>query len=429
MWSRAWDCIFWLGITGEIEHTGSHCSTCATTVPSQPHMPPSHQSPPVPISGHSHWLFHTSERSEVRNYGGQVHLLVPHYEGQILRQTSWFQGTHQEVHFRHLRRPRWTEQRWWSWICGRRISGILEILRVVHRLSAAYNFECNGRAEVGVKSMNDESLDDNRVIADLLQYRNTPDPSTGMSPAAILVAESKTRFPYPLAPPRYSRTHMYPRYGSALGKPEGKPYAWDSPGRWTPLDPTPRPWPPHARCIRGVAEFMWSTPQKVRPDRTGTWAAVLRPVVVTHGSGRVVRRNRRHLHWITTLKTHPGCNLGPAPHWLRTSTGTKSPTEWHHIAGPLSHTPPHPRAYACVSPDTPSPTATQGPAAPPPPHEASTEPSEESHPEPQVEMARNGPTGVVGENCDSQPMPPTSAWPRWACIGKPMYWETDYVKH
>ena len=66
---------------------------------------------------------------------------------------------------------------------------------VRHRLSAAYNPESNGRAEVGVKSMKrllsgnlrvDGSLDSDKVITGLLQYRNTPEPTTGMSPAAIL---------------------------------------------------------------------------------------------------------------------------------------------------------------------------------------------------------------------------------------------------
>ena len=71
----------------------------------------------------------------------------------------------------------------------------LERLGVRHRLSAAYHPRSNGRAEVAVKLMKrllqshtnaDGTLDDNRVVAGLLQYRNTPEHTTGMSPAMIL---------------------------------------------------------------------------------------------------------------------------------------------------------------------------------------------------------------------------------------------------
>ena len=66
---------------------------------------------------------------------------------------------------------------------------------VNHRLSSAYNPESNGRAEAAVKSMKrllmshtdaNGCIDTEAVAAGLLQYRNTPDPQSSLSPAQIV---------------------------------------------------------------------------------------------------------------------------------------------------------------------------------------------------------------------------------------------------
>ena len=66
---------------------------------------------------------------------------------------------------------------------------------IYHRLSSAEYPQSNGRAEIGVKTakrilMNnlgkDGSLNNDRVTAALLQYKNTPLPDIGLSPAQIL---------------------------------------------------------------------------------------------------------------------------------------------------------------------------------------------------------------------------------------------------
>ena len=82
-------------------------------------------------------------------------------------------------------------------------------------MSAAYNPQSNGRAEVAVKSMKrllqcnssaEGALDEDSVVAGLLQYRNTPEPTTGMSPAVILFGRMlRDRIPILLAA-TYSQT-------------------------------------------------------------------------------------------------------------------------------------------------------------------------------------------------------------------------------
>ena len=62
-------------------------------------------------------------------------------------------------------------------------------------MSSAYNPRSNGRAEVAVKSMkrllsdnisDSGDLDTDRFTRAILQFRNTPDPENGISPAEII---------------------------------------------------------------------------------------------------------------------------------------------------------------------------------------------------------------------------------------------------
>ncbi|KAK3875648.1 hypothetical protein Pcinc_019502 [Petrolisthes cinctipes] len=85
---------------------------------------------------------------------------------------------------------------------------LLQRWGVKHRLSSAHHPQSNGRAEVAVKSMKrlltshtdaNGSPDTEAVAAGLLQYRNTPDPQTGMSPAQIVFSRN-LRDLLPIAP-------------------------------------------------------------------------------------------------------------------------------------------------------------------------------------------------------------------------------------
>ena len=57
----------------------------------------------------------------------------------------------------------------------------------------------------------DGNLDDDRVVAALLQYRNTPDPSTGISPASILFGRTlRDRIPIPPATSLFQNSKLAP---------------------------------------------------------------------------------------------------------------------------------------------------------------------------------------------------------------------------
>ena len=69
--------------------------------------------------------------------------------------------------------------------------------QVQHRVSTAYNPHANLRAETSVKSMkrlimdnvgNSGSLNNDFFASTLLNYHNTPDRDTGLSPSQILFA-------------------------------------------------------------------------------------------------------------------------------------------------------------------------------------------------------------------------------------------------
>ena len=71
----------------------------------------------------------------------------------------------------------------------------MENYGVKSRISSVANPHSNCRAEVGVKTMKrlladntgpGGSLDNDKVLRAMLQYRNTPDPDTGMSPAEVI---------------------------------------------------------------------------------------------------------------------------------------------------------------------------------------------------------------------------------------------------
>lgn len=91
---------------------------------------------------------------------------------------------------------------------AKEIESLLERWGVRHRLSSAYHPQSNGRAEVAVKSMKrlltahtdaNGSPDMEAVTAGLLQYRNTPYPQTGMSPAQVVFGRN-LRDLLPVAP-------------------------------------------------------------------------------------------------------------------------------------------------------------------------------------------------------------------------------------
>ena len=187
--------VWWPGVTKDIESIRASCYTCHQNAPSQSPLPPVH--PPLPdhpfqlvssdffqIEGHtylvmvdrySNWPTIKKCKSEsaedlieslreyFTTYGVPVELTTDGGMAYVATSTQQFLRT-------------------WG---------------VTHRVSSAYHPHANLRAETAVKSMKrlitnnsgrSGTLNTDKLAAALLNYRNTPDRDTNLSPAQILYA-------------------------------------------------------------------------------------------------------------------------------------------------------------------------------------------------------------------------------------------------
>lgn len=193
MYARAVSCIFWPNMREDILHTRAGCSDCNLNAPSNPSPPPHPvQHPEYPFSDICSDFFEYSSKSYlviVDRYSNWLSLFqLPNDNSsniiKTLRNyfTTWgvartFSSDGDSVFTSHELRD-WL-QRW----------------DVHQRLSSSYYPRSNKRAEIAVKSgkrmiMSNlgpgGSLDTDRVARALLQHRNCPDQSTGLSPAQII---------------------------------------------------------------------------------------------------------------------------------------------------------------------------------------------------------------------------------------------------
>ena len=192
MMSRAETCIFWPGITNDIKNTRESCMKCNRCAPSNPEAPPKQPNVPdypfqsicadffsyrgtdylVIVDRYSGWpiverakdgasgLTNTL-KSVVNTFGVPEELSSdggPQFVSSIFKKTLRQWGTH-------------------------------------HRISSVAHARSNGRAEVAVKSMKrllmdntgpNGSLNTDKFLEAILQYRNTPDTATGISPARYI---------------------------------------------------------------------------------------------------------------------------------------------------------------------------------------------------------------------------------------------------
>ena len=188
---------FWPGMTNDITNKRNQCHHCNRNAPSQASTPSEPADPPscpfehifadfFDFGGH-HYLvagdrlsgftevFHTPKGSSNAGARGLVKCLRKWFATfGVPRQLSSDGG------------PEFTAEM---------TSDFLKSWGVSHRISSAYHPQSNGRAEVAVKSVKRlmgenlghlGDLNTDSFLKAMLQFRNTPDPDCGISPAQIV---------------------------------------------------------------------------------------------------------------------------------------------------------------------------------------------------------------------------------------------------
>ena len=218
MTSKAEASIFWPGITNDIQATRANCPHCNRMAPSQAALPPTPPTlPEYPFQCICADYFH---------YQGHTYLvIVDRYSNwpiverakdgakgliNVLRQTFATYGIPDELSsdggpefIAHTTRQ------------------FLHHWGIHHRLSSAVFPHSNCRAEVGVKTIKrlitgnigkDGAINIDAFQEAILQYRNTPDPTTKLSPA-MCVFGRPTKDLIPILPGKY---HPHPTWRNSL---------------------------------------------------------------------------------------------------------------------------------------------------------------------------------------------------------------------
>ena len=311
MYSRALGAVFWPGITKDIECTRSRCHDCWRMTPSQSRMPP--VQPCVP---NRPFQAVAADFCVLRGIGYLV--IVDRFSGwpHIVATKSGAKGLITTLinYFATFGVPEELSTDGGPEFTARETKSLLERWGVRHRLSSAHHPQSNGRAEVAVKSMKrlltahtdaNGSPDTEAVTAGLLQYRNTPDPQTGMSPAQVVfgrnlrdllpVAPGTQVFASPMVHPVWRQT--WEQQEEALRLRFAK--------QVDDLRHNVRQLPPLVPGNRVLLQNQTGNHSK-RWDRTGI-VIEAKPydqyVVKVDGSGRLTLRNRRFLRQIQDLTT------------------------------------------------------------------------------------------------------------------------------
>ena len=208
MTARAESSVFWPGISADISATRKNCEHCHRMAPSQPGAPPTPPTPVVyPFQAVCSDFF--------------VHRAV-HYLVTVDRYSNWpiiSQSTGGATGLiNHLRRafvtygtPEELASDGGPEFTSTETRAFLHRWGVHHRLSSVAFPHSNCRAEIGVKTMKrlitdntgpKGELDTDAVHIAILQYRNTPDPDTKISPAMCVFGRPIRDF-IPIIPGKY----------------------------------------------------------------------------------------------------------------------------------------------------------------------------------------------------------------------------------
>ncbi len=352
MCSRAESSFFWPGMTPAISDMRERCALCNRTAPSQPNMPPTPPMQPL-------YPFQAVVADYFNHMGHHYLVIVDRYSNwpiveetangsnglvKSLRKTFVTFGIAEELSSDGG--PEFTASQ---------TESFLKAWKVHHRLSSVAFPHSNTRAEVGVKTVkrmlmdntdNSGSLNTDAFQRAMLQYRNTPDRDTNLSPAMCLFGRPIRDF-IPIHPGKYMPHPTWKDTLQAREEALRNRHMRDS----ERLSEHTVHLPPlkigdYVRIQNQVG------PHPNKWDKTGVVIEVRQYhqyVIRVDGSGRVTLRNRRFLRKYTpVVERRPIISLPSIP------------------------TIPEPSVALPLNPDSPPPRPITSPAAP---HPTTTRPS------------------------------------------------------